>query len=170
MDVYETVLRRGRRLGQAQARQGNHGIERLQSHASYSFHQWLILILGRSIQNTHLFAFLKLDSGLHCLTNRWRWARIVRKTFPRVGLCAAGSAFHAWKIVGSIPTRSTIFSTTCRYPAFQLVAFGSKTLVSRVTLQIRKSRSSALMRRLLLHAFGILPACKRQLSLPCGSV
>jgi hypothetical protein len=26
------------------------------------------------------------------------------------------------EVVGSIPTRSTIFSTTCRYPAFQ---FGS---------------------------------------------
>jgi hypothetical protein len=34
-----------------------------------------------------------------------------------------GARFHGMEeVVGSIPTRSTIFSTTCRYPAFQ---FGS---------------------------------------------
>src|ERR1039458_8348270 len=31
-----------------------------------------------------------------------------------------GARFHGMEeVVGSIPTRSTIFSTTCRYPAFQ---------------------------------------------------
>jgi hypothetical protein len=51
--------------------------------------------------------------------------------FNRGPVAQLGARFHGMEeVVGSIPTRSTIFSTTCRYPAFR---FGSKRLVLRVT-------------------------------------
>ena len=42
---------------------------------------------------------------------------------PSGPVAQLGARFHGMEeVVGSIPTRSTIFSSTCRYPVFQ---FGS---------------------------------------------
>jgi hypothetical protein len=55
---------------------------------------------------------------------------VPHRCFSRGPVAQLGARFHGMEeVVGSIPTRSTIFSSTYGYSTFQFVAFGRKSLV-----------------------------------------